>query len=230
MTSNYFKQIQKTFSVSIILLILLCFNACSNTDSSNSSQSLTQATTTSPADPNTLVDPRDNQSYKIIHLADGKTWMAENLNFKSEDSWLYNNDENNAQKYGRLYSWESAKTACPTGWRLPSDRDWASLASYYGGLHNKWDGQAKNTSKEAGTQAYASLIDGGTTSFSARLGGYRNANGTYEELGVEGFYWSADQESDKGAWYYYFISYNPNRFVRNYWDKRWGYSCRCIKN
>ena len=31
---------------------------------------------------------------------------------------------------GYLYNWTAAKRACPTGWHLPSDREWKSLTSY----------------------------------------------------------------------------------------------------
>ncbi len=29
--------------------------------------------------------------------------------------------------YGVLYNWEAAKTACPPGWRLPTDEEWKIL-------------------------------------------------------------------------------------------------------
>ncbi len=157
-------------------------------------------------------------------------WMAENLNYKSANSWVYGNDEKNAPKYGRLYSWESAKAACPNGWRLPNDKEWAYLTFNYGGSFNKWPGQHVNTSSDAGQKAYTSLIDRGDSSFSAKHGGYRNADGSFEELAFSGYYWTSSEESNNGGWYYYFINSKPEKIIRNYWDKRWGYSCRCIKD
>ena len=35
-----------------------------------------------------------------------------------------------AKTYGRLYDWEAALTACPAGWHLPSDEEWATLIKY----------------------------------------------------------------------------------------------------
>jgi len=40
--------------------------------------------------------------------------MAENLAFETETgSWSYDNDENNEDLYGRLYTWEAAMIAAP---------------------------------------------------------------------------------------------------------------------
>ena len=34
--------------------------------------------------------------------------------------------------YGCLYSWDKAKTACPVGWRLPSQTEWNTLIEFVG--------------------------------------------------------------------------------------------------
>jgi uncharacterized protein (TIGR02145 family) len=53
--------------------------------------------------------------------------MAENLRYNIEGSWCYDNDEANCQDYGRLYTWDAAKKACPTGWHLPTREEWQEL-------------------------------------------------------------------------------------------------------
>ena len=76
-----------------------------------------------------FTDSRDGQTYKTIRL-NGKTWMGQNLNFDvGESCWFYNNDPKNREKYGRLYTWEASKKACPPGWRLPTDEEWKKLAN-----------------------------------------------------------------------------------------------------
>ncbi|WP_409013066.1 FISUMP domain-containing protein [Dyadobacter sp. SG02] len=40
----------------------------------------------------------------------------------------------NRKEFGLLYTWESAKKACPIGWHLPTDTEWATLVGQFGGL------------------------------------------------------------------------------------------------
>ncbi|MDR2694190.1 MAG: hypothetical protein LBB74_08255, partial [Chitinispirillales bacterium] len=112
-----------------------------------------------------LTDYRDKNKYRTV-VIDGVEWMAENLRYdaKSSGSQCYNNCES----YGMLYSMDSAKTACPDGWRLASKADWDILAESAGGIGkagknlkaaNDWG----NTVNGNGTDAYK---------FSALPGGY----------------------------------------------------------
>ena len=80
----------------------------------------------------TLKDSRDGQIYKTVKIG-SLTWMAENLNYETENSYCYKDNEANCSKYGRLYPWSAANSACPTGWRMPSQTEWISLITAAGG-------------------------------------------------------------------------------------------------
>ena len=67
----------------------------------------------------TFTDTRDGHTYKTITIGN-QTWYAENVSFNVKNSWYYKDDSNSMRKYGRLYTFESAKEACPSGWHVPT--------------------------------------------------------------------------------------------------------------
>ncbi|MGI6335275.1 MAG: FISUMP domain-containing protein [Minisyncoccales bacterium] len=73
----------------------------------------------------------------------------------------------NYNTYGVLYNWEAAKTACPTGWHLPSRAEWLTLKQFYSTtscISNSYNPQCS----PAGT----ALSNGGISDFNALMGGY----------------------------------------------------------
>lgn len=83
---------------------------------------------------NRLVDRRDDQIYSTIDI-NNKTWMAENLNYspKNGSSVCPGLLDEGCKTYGRLYDLKTAKSVCPSGWRLPSEGDWEELIQFAGG-------------------------------------------------------------------------------------------------
>jgi hypothetical protein len=85
----------------------------------------------------------------------GLKWMTKNLNVETEDSWCYEDSAANCEKYGRLYTWEAAKSACQSvGKRLPSREEWEALETAVGGRNtaakklkarNGWDNDGNGT-------------------------------------------------------------------------------------
>ena len=73
-----------------------------------------------------MKDFRDNQVYSTVQV-DGLEWMSENLNYRIMGSRCLLDKNANCDKYGRLYSWNTAKEACPSGWRLPRQQEWVDL-------------------------------------------------------------------------------------------------------
>ena len=72
------------------------------------------------------------KTYKTVKI-NNKIWMAENLNFPIEGSYFYDNNLNNGEKHGRLYTWDAAMNACPKGWHLPTDKEWDEMLEALGG-------------------------------------------------------------------------------------------------
>jgi len=140
-----------------------------------------------------FIDSRDGKKYRAVTIG-GKRWMAQNLNYKpkSGNSWCYNDSVSYCDKYGRLYDWEAAETACPPGWRFPTRKDWTDLDTAVGGVfeaHNKlraisgWNWDDANDKSGGGTDAYG---------FSALPGGSRESDsGKFYGVGEEGYWWMA---------------------------------------
>ena len=165
----------------------------------------------------TFNDPRDGQTYKWIRIGD-QVWMAENLNYNAgSGSWCYNNETNNCNKYGRLYNWQTARNACPSGWHLPSDAEWTRLANFVGSSSGK---KLKSSSGWNGPDDYG---------FSTLPGGYRNTDGTYHFLGNDGYWWSSTELSSTYAWLR-FLDYDSGFVYRGHDDKDYGFSVRCVRD
>jgi len=137
-----------------------------------------------------IVTDYDGNPYNTVVIGT-QTWMAENLKvthlndgtiislnvanpFGGTGSALYcwlNNDEGNKDIYGALYDWYTVNTGklCPSGWHVPSETEWNTIASFLG------SNVAGDKLKEAGTVHWASPNTGATneTGFTALPGGMR---------------------------------------------------------
>jgi uncharacterized protein (TIGR02145 family) len=172
-----------------------------------------------------FIDTRDWTLYETVELR-GQTWMAENLNYNTEEeSWFYDNVPENGQQYGRLYTWEAAREACPDGWRLPSVADWRRLAFLFGGVDSDAD--------DGGAAAYEALFEKGkgNSGFSAVLGGRRLLSRTFTGLDVRGDYWTSTVGTDNSerAWLLSFDG-EGRRLTLYEYSKFLGGSCRCIRD
>ncbi|MCB0598052.1 MAG: hypothetical protein H6557_30680 [Lewinellaceae bacterium] len=159
-----------------------------------------------------FTDPRDGRTYRTVEL-NGLVWMAENLNFDvGEGCWHYNHDPEYGERYGRLYTWEAAYWACPSGWRLPTDEEWKALMDSFG------DGKV----------AYEALIEGGESGFDAVLGGRRTIRGSFYDMESLGGYWSGTEKGTQEVWCYYFHS-DTRIMSREDFEQSRGFSCRCVR-
>lgn len=160
----------------------------------------------------TFTDPRDGHVYKTVTIG-SQTWYAENVKFNVANSWCFKDDSTYCKKYGKLYNYESAKEACPSGWRVPTKDEWDTLISSAGGPDLA----------PANLSLYRPAFG-----FNALYGGRRHSSGEYFYLDQFGFYWTSTEVDKYNAWV---ITLNPNlkTLKINSYDKWAGYSLRCIK-
>ena len=176
----------------------------------------------------TFKDPRDGETYSTITIEDPLLgtkviWMAQNLRFRAANSWAYNNEEKYVKNLGRLYTWEAAQKVCPPEWRLPSVEDWEVLKNEFGG--NKNAGAPLKSIKGWKENGNGSNASG----FSAFPGGARNINGSFRDIRIYGYWWSAS-ESNATAAYFLYISYSSNYIDMSSWFKEVGFSVRCLRD
>jgi len=188
--------------------------------------------------PPSLVDDRDGKAYKEVAIGE-QIWMAENLNYASGSSVCYDNDPAHCDMYGRLYTWEDAKAACPVGWHLPSDAEWTELIDFITGLSSA--GTAPILKSTTGWYKDKNTDFNGTDNygFSALPGGQGTPDGKFygdEKSGTGGdaFWWSSTERDGKpeNAW---LTGFNGGEMVPNMVhkyenDKRYLHSVRCLKD
>ena len=157
-------------------------------------------------------------------MADGKLWTTHNLNVNTVPSYCYEDAERNCRRYGRLYTWESARRGCQSlgdGWRLPTDDEWRQMAKHYGGVSEDSD--------ERGKAAYKALLAGGSSGFSALLGGGRSDDGQYARLEAHGFYWTASESDPGSVWFYNFGRGGQALHRQSGGEKQGAFSVRCVR-
>jgi len=157
------------------------------------------------------------------------------LNYKTNDSWCYDDNKINCDKYGRLYNWEAAKKACPIGWRLPSHDQWKQMEMALGMSQSEADDDGwRGTDvgdKVKSTTGWNNNGNGtNSSSLNALPGGARNSSGSFLGLGV-GYWWSSSEHS--GMYMYAWgrvLEYGSDQVHRYGYDKTYGFSVRCLKN
>jgi uncharacterized protein (TIGR02145 family) len=146
------------------------------------------------ANSGTFTDFRDGKAYKTINIGK-QTWMAENLNYNANSSKCYNNNTSNCDKYGRIYNWNTATKACPSGWHLPSDAEWTQLTDFVGGS------ETAGTKLKAKSGWFQDDSGSGTDKygFSALPGGYCNSDGNFDKIDDIGYWWSSSSTEDNAS-------------------------------
>lgn len=157
-------------------------------------------------------------------MPDGNFWTVKNFDLDIPGASFHDEgDSDYIPLYGRLYTWQAAYSACESlgeGWRLPSDRDWQTLAGKCGGCI----GCLKVTDSAS---CYRYLIKEGESGFNATWGGFRDWDGLIKGAGAVGYYWS-DTSNQNEVWVYEFKK-GQGELARVPYSKDMAFSCRCIK-
>ncbi len=181
------------------------------------------------AEKNTLTDYRNGLEYRTVKIGD-QIWMARNLNYDNDGMGYIcgfgrerSNMGGDCSAYGRLYTWNFAKTACPKGWHLPDSSEWMTLINYAGGVEkagrrlrartqNQWDDSTDNYK------------------FSALPAGkYNSESGYYYGAGYYTYFWSST-EIDSSDAFRMGLDWSYDGAFLDAGDKNMGYSVRCIKD
>lgn len=167
-----------------------------------------------------MKDSRDGRSYRTFQIAN-QTWMAENLNYSTADSWCYDDKDENCSKNGRLYTWKSATKACPSKWHLPSNREYEMLMYAAGGMNAGKTLKSKTGWNDGGNgeDAYGiSILPSGLY-----------YGGVFADLGERAYFWSSDERDGDNAYNWSF--YQSDDAIHHFSSvKSIGFSVRCIKD
>ena len=198
-----------------------------------------------------ILSDADQNIYKTVTIGT-QVWMTENLKttkYRNGDligtttpsnkdisgestpkyQWAYDNNEFFVTIFGRLYTWYAitdSRNVCPTGWHVPTDAEWTTLTTFLGG-ETIAGGKLKGT----GTSQWINPNTGATneTGFTALPGGTRGFNGTFTYVGYYGLWWSSTEFSATNALLRY-VYYSDTGLSSVDYDKRGGFSVRCIKD
>lgn len=167
-----------------------------------------------PKVPMTVQD-KDGNVYRAIKVGD-QFWMDQNLKVETKDSWCYDEDPANCEKYGRLYTWNAAMGACPEGWALPNNEDWEALKSF--AEENEGTGKAGKYLKA-----------GGASGLDFPLAGDKYSK-KFQLLDSTGYYWSSSEDDVSHAYDWVLFASKDDMIAGNikYSIKANGLSVRCI--
>lgn len=194
-----------------------------------------------------IVADADNNLYHSVIIGT-QEWMQENLstthyndgssiplvsgntewgNLSAPGYCWYNNDENNKVIHGALYNWYTVNTGklCPSGWHVPVNGEWITLANYLGG-----ESVAGDKLKESGSTHWGDLNRAtNSTGFTALPGGYRTEEGFFVNIGVNALLWSSSILLPSSS-YSAILYNNSSNLSRTGTMNTEGLSVRCLRD
>ena len=185
------------------------------------------------------------ENLKTTHYNDGTAipLVENNLSWSNLPTagycWFNNDEATYKNTYGALYNWYTVNSGklAPTGWHVATDAEWTTLVTYVSTHFGTSVSLAKGLSSTTNWSASTNVGDIGndlslnnSSGFSALPGGYRNGStGTFNDINVNGSWWSSTEYDTSYAWYRLMQYYHSYVYMNNY-NKRYGLSVRCVKD
>lgn len=178
----------------------------------------------------------------LPNITEDTKWQSLNTG-----AWAYyENDSSNGDTYGKLYNWYAVadqREICPQGWHVPSDDEWKQLERYLGMSKQGADAEGSRGTIEGGKikstrtvpdlhPRWNSPNTGATneSGLSALPGGYRSLNGYFSSKGSNAYFWPSLPGFSKLFSWNRELSFNESGIARNRFDKRSGFSVRCVRD
>jgi uncharacterized protein (TIGR02145 family) len=163
---------------------------------------------------------------QIANVSDGTLWSG-----LTTGAWAYYNNESQYEcPFGKLYNWYAVadpRHVCPSGWREPTETDWATLIEFLGG-----ESAAGGKMKSTGLQYWDNnnLDASNYSGFSGLpVGEFNGSGGGFAPIGFNANWWSSSENDNGNALsiklYYFTAGANMLPFFKDE-----GYSVRCIRD
>ncbi len=168
---------------------------------------------------------RGDREYATV-LINEQCWLKENLQYEpsSGTTLCYGGVAANCETYGRLYDFEAADLACPTGWRLPTKTELEDLADYSGA--DMYDAGAHFKAKSGWTGENGDDL----LEFTALPGGKCNEEQTCSKIGTSGYWWTSTEKVKNSSHYALYLNGDGSSFTAaNIMDNDQYISVRCVK-
>lgn len=199
-----------------------------------------------------IVDDRDGRSYQYVTIG-SLDWFAQNLAWDGAGVAFHNAPVTHPF-FGRLYDWDEAtggvaasglgggpQGACPKGWSVPTNEDWADLAkAMSGGAITSFDGKWEGLGEKASAQVF--LNDNKIWAYSpdnehtndfgwngVPVGSTMRNHQMFNDYSKYGFWWSSTAKSDTQAYFRYIYQDLSSFPMSSSYRDGFGASVRCVR-
>jgi uncharacterized protein (TIGR02145 family) len=151
----------------------------------------------------------------------------------------YENKELNGSKFGKLYNFfavNDPRGLAPEGFYIPTDLEFTKFTNQFSDTV-KIPVTLKDSlvfdllgSKLKSVTGWKNKENSNVSNFNGLPGGYRLSNGTFENIGNYGYWWTSSTDYVNGLAYYRYLMSDYNFLGRESSSNKMGFSVRCMKN